>query len=279
MSPASDAIAMEPWSPANDPHGIALLGAFALSAVATWLSIRYARRRNLVDHPGQRRSHTQPTPRGGGIGIVVSVLALWSLSAVSSMRVLVAGGIVVALPLLLVAGIGWIDDHRPLSVRVRLLAHFVAALIPFVFSEADRLVMLGSHAPATMSMTQDVLLPCIWATLVVWSINLHNFMDGIDGLLSLQALFVFAVLGALCLHNPPQAQPLFVLAAATLGFVPFNFPHARTFMGDVGSGSLGLLIALAVQYAILVGADVAPERRPVVRGDVHRVEVVALILH
>lgn len=266
MSPASDAIAMEPWSPANDPHGIALLGAFALSAVATWLSIRYARRRNLVDHPGQRRSHTQPTPRGGGIGIVVSVLALWSLSAVSSMRVLVAGGIVVALPLLLVAGIGWIDDHRPLSVRVRLLAHFVAALIPFVFSEADRLVMLGSHAPATMSMTQDVLLPCIWATLVVWSINLHNFMDGIDGLLSLQALFVFAVLGALCLHNPPQAQPLFVLAAATLGFVPFNFPHARTFMGDVGSGSLGLLIALAVQYAILVGADVAPERPVALSG-------------
>lgn len=251
---------MERWSPADDAHGFVLLGAFVLSVLATWLSILYARRRNLVDHPGQRRSHTQPTPRGGGIGIVASILVVWGLSAFSSLPFFAFSGVVLMLPLLLVAGIGWLDDHRPLSARIRLLVHFVAALIPFVVWDAYRLVKYDSHALASMSMTQDVLLPCIWASLVVWSINLHNFMDGINGLLSLQALFVFVVLGALCLRNAMDAQPLFLLAAATLGFVPFNFPRARTFMGDVGSGSLGLLIAWAVQYAIFAGAEVAPQR-------------------
>ena len=84
----------------------------------------------------------------------------------------------------------------------------------------------------------------------VWSINLHNFMDGIDGLLALQAIFVLSVLTVLCLREPESAHPLqFGLwAAAICGFALFNFPRARVFMGDVGSGTIGLLIAVAVVW-------------------------------
>jgi UDP-N-acetylmuramyl pentapeptide phosphotransferase/UDP-N-acetylglucosamine-1-phosphate transferase len=86
----------------------------------------------------------------------------------------------------------------------------------------------------------------------VWSINLHNFMDGINGLLAFQALFVFVALGVLCAHSghAVDAQRIGLFAAATLGFLPFNFPRARIFMGDVGSGSLGLLVAASIGWQV-----------------------------
>jgi UDP-N-acetylmuramyl pentapeptide phosphotransferase/UDP-N-acetylglucosamine-1-phosphate transferase len=86
--------------------------------------------------------------------------------------------------------------------------------------------------------------------LTVWFINLHNFMDGIDGILAAQAIFVFTSMSIICLRAGAalHAGQLAIFAAATAGFLPFNFPRARIFMGDVGSGVLGLLIALAVLW-------------------------------
>ena len=231
--------------------------AWVISTVVVWLSIRYAHARRLIDQPGQRRSHTSPTPRGGGIGIVIAVLLCFCapmfFSTQESIRIF---GVSVAIALVMVAAVGWIDDHRPLSARVRVVVHFLAALIllglPLLF-------MPKAALPAgAFDVTFVPLAACfiaILATLIVWSINLHNFMDGINGLLACQAIFVFVALALACANagNSAGATQLFALAAATLGFLPFNFPHARIFMGDVGSGALGLLIAIALGLALDIG--------------------------
>ncbi|MEO9216035.1 MAG: glycosyl transferase family 4 [Rhodanobacter sp.] len=207
-----------------------LLASLLITMLLVRSAIGYAHRRGMLDQPGQRRSHHLPTPRGGGIGIVVAMLiclpgTLWSQPAAWSPSVI--AGLFVAL--LLVALAGWWDDHRALPILPRLGAQVLAV---GVFSLV--LLMTG--------------LSWWWLPLLLiggaWSINLHNFMDGIDGLLAQQAIFVGAGLALLAWV---AAQPALALAAATLataalGFWYYNRPLARIFMGDVGSGSVGLLI-------------------------------------
>ena len=210
------------------------MGWLLTSLLITLLLVRgaivYAHRRGMLDHPGQRRSHRLPTPRGGGIGIVVAMLvclpgALWSQPAAWPSSVI--AGLLAAL--LLVALAGWWDDHRALPVLPRLGAQVLAV---GVFSLA--LLMTG--------------LSWGWLPLLliggVWSINLHNFMDGIDGLLAQQAIFVGGCLALLAwgVAQPALALATAALATAALGFWYYNRPLARIFMGDVGSGSVGLLI-------------------------------------
>ncbi len=220
------------------PAGATLwLLAALLSALATMVSIAYAQRRGLLDQPGRRRSHGQPTPRGGGIGIVLAVLAFGLLPLVLAGE---ATSRWIAVALLAVAAIGWIDDHGPLSARLRLVVHLGAALL-LVWA-------IGAHPGHPW-------LP-LWLGLlvlaVVWSINLHNFVDGINGLLGLQAVAVlgwFAWFGHRA-GDPALTQLAAVATFATLAFLPFNLPRARIFLGDVGSGALGLLIAAAALLAL-----------------------------
>lgn len=106
----------------------ALLGLALLSAVLTWAARGYALRQQLMDQPGERRSHSVATPRGGGIAIVISLLvtagvAMWIWPAAMPSLLLVSLGLV------LVAGIGWWDDHRPLPAMRRLMVHFIAAAL------------------------------------------------------------------------------------------------------------------------------------------------------
>ncbi|MEZ5461779.1 glycosyltransferase family 4 protein [Dokdonella sp.] len=242
-----------------DAAWFALLPAFVLlSACLTGLSIGYAHRRQLIDHPGRRRSHDLPTPRGGGIGIVISVVAglvlqgfaldgslNWGESQVhwgpSALLMLIAA-------ISLVAIVGWIDDHRGLGAGLRLGAHWAAA----VLLGLPALLLLAAEwaaNPAAGWMAAAMLVCCV---AVVWSINLHNFMDGINGLLACQAVFVLVVLAWICAQagRGDAAWTIALFAAATLGFLPFNFPHARIFMGDVGSGVVGLLVAVAIGWQI-----------------------------
>jgi len=211
-----------------------ILGALALASWLVGTAIAYARRRGMLDLPGQRRSHAVPTPRGGGIGIVLATLltvpgALLSLPA--AWPPLLVAALVAALAL--VALIGWRDDHRPLGVLPRLGVQLLAVAL------FGSVLLAPAHA-------------WWWLPLLVlagaWSINLHNFMDGIDGLLAQQAIFVGTGLGLLAasVAQPALATAAFCIAAATLGFWFYNRAPARIFMGDVGSGSLGLLIAVLV---------------------------------
>ena len=234
-------------APAIIAIAIALVLVGTLSAAITALSIRYAHRRGMLDHPGARRLHSTPTPRGGGIGIVVAAVVACTFERLIHVDAQ-SSGLIAAI--LLVAAAGWIDDHRGLGVLPRLALHVAAAGTFLLTSFGDAGSAFGIQDPAVLAgLFAIVLLGC------VWSINLHNFMDGINGLLATQAVFVFVVLAWLCattLHGSAHAALLILWAAATLAFIPFNFPRARVFMGDVGSGVLGLLIAVGVLWQMQV---------------------------
>ncbi|WP_313455758.1 glycosyltransferase family 4 protein [Stenotrophomonas sp.] len=208
--------------------GLGLLAVLATSAALTWGARHYALRRNLMDQPGERRSHVVATPRGGGIAIVLTLLLSALVAALCWPDAWVTLA-VFSVGLVLVAGIGWWDDHRPLPAVRRLLVHVVAAAL------VAGLVWQATHNPL------QALLALLFTTSLI---NIWNFMDGINGIATTQA--VLAGIAFACVLPGPLALAGAVLAAACLGFLPFNFPRARIFMGDVGSGALGYAIATLV---------------------------------
>lgn len=212
-----------------------------VAAIGTWLARRYALRRRLIDQPGERRSHTIATPRGGGVAIVAAVLAgsallMWHQPEQTLLLACFAIGLV------LVATVGWVDDHRPLSPWVRLAVQALAA---------------GVLAGGVHGSTGLWLHALLAFALVMVLVNVWNFMDGIDGLAASQAVLVSAGL-ALVLGQSVWGWLAAGLAAATCGFLPFNFPKARIFLGDVGSGSLGYVLAALV----LAGLTAYPSAWP-----------------
>lgn len=223
-----------------------LVWALVLSAVLTALLARPLRSwllaRDVVDQPGQRRSHQLPTPRGGGLAMASSIAIVLVLFGGISGESLAVLSLTVALALL-----GWVDDVRDLPVRWRLLFQLLIAL-----------AMLAFVGPVTSVRVFELTLawPWLWSTLalvaVVWLMNLHNFMDGSDGLAAAQGIWTGLAMGTLMYSRDagPPALIGFVLAGACLGFLWWNRPPARLFMGDVGSVTVGGLIALLA----LIGA-------------------------
>jgi UDP-N-acetylmuramyl pentapeptide phosphotransferase/UDP-N-acetylglucosamine-1-phosphate transferase len=211
-----------------------------LAAAGTWLARRYALRRQLLDQPGERRSHSVATPRGGGVAIViVMLLSMGWLAAVWPAQWVLLGCL--AAGLVLVAGIGWMDDHRAMSPWPRLLVHVVAsALLGWGIYRAT-----GSFVFSVQAFVTAMLLTNIW-----------NFMDGIDGLAASQAAIVALALG-LALGGAWLLLAMGLVAAAA-GFLPFNFPRARIFLGDVGSGALGFLLAGLLSVAMIHTPSVWP---------------------
>jgi len=218
-----------------------MAGVLALSALGTGLVRRYAIARSVLDIPNHRSSHSVPTPRGGGVAIVLSFLAgtlvLAAVHRISSELAiaLVGAGATVAV-------IGFIDDHRHLPALWRLFAHFAAG--------AWALVWLGGLPPvAVAGAVRDLGYPGDVLVVIglVWLLNLYNFMDGIDGIAAVEAVTV--CLGAIVLYaaSPGIAIGWYapaLLAVATGGFLVWNFPPARIFMGDAGSGFLGVILGV-----------------------------------
>jgi UDP-N-acetylmuramyl pentapeptide phosphotransferase/UDP-N-acetylglucosamine-1-phosphate transferase len=201
-----------------------------IALAGTWLARRYALARRLVDEPGERRSHEIATPRGGGIAIALAMLValaalMLRVPAWVPQLVAVSGG------LLMVAAIGWIDDHRPLSPWPRLAVHALAAALLALAS----IVAGGGLLDSLYVFALTLVLVNVW-----------NFMDGIDGLAGSQALLVALLLALAAPGGSPAAWFGWALASACAGFLPFNFPRARIFLGDVGSGVLGYALAALV---------------------------------
>ncbi|MCX7555373.1 hypothetical protein OS187_00755 [Xanthomonadaceae bacterium JHOS43] len=223
-----------------------MLAAFLASAMLSFAALRYARWRQLLDLPGQRRSHVTPTPRGGGIAIVVTLLLALPFLEWGNVRL----PLVVALALAAVAGIGWVDDHRPLSARSRLAVHGLAALALVTVL----LLAFGNPVPWSPLMLTGVLA-VIW---LAGCVNAWNFMDGSNGLVTSQCLWLGVAMSCVFVHLGsagavgawPWAGVALVLVAGCAGFLPFNFPRAVIFLGDVGSGALGLVcgLLLAVMF-------------------------------
>jgi Fuc2NAc and GlcNAc transferase len=221
--------------------GCVAIGTFLFAWFATALVRRHALRNAILDVPNVRSSHVTPTPRGGGLAIVIAFLgALAFLVSVGLLQpslafVLAAGGGAVALT-------GYLDDRKTLPASIRICVHIVAAILA--------VMVLGGITEQTL---RTVGLHGIWAggllglLVLAWSTNLFNFMDGIDGIAASEAVFV-AGAGALLNWryggDSGLTAAMVVLAAATLGFLVWNWPPARIFMGDVGSGFLGFTLAV-----------------------------------
>jgi len=206
----------------------------------------YALKRNVIDVPNARSSHTIPTPRGGGVAIVVSfllamtVLMFTGTAHVHTLIGLVGGGA-------LIAAVGFMDDHGHIPARWRLLGHFLAA--------GWILAWMGGLPPVNvLGWVVDLGLAgtLLAAVYLVWMLNLYNFMDGIDGIASIEAITVcLCAAGLYGLTGLGQHAVLpLLLACAVAGFLYWNYPPAKIFMGDAGSGFLGILLGgLSVQAA------------------------------
>jgi Fuc2NAc and GlcNAc transferase len=217
--------------------GVLLLGVGTVAWALTGVVRRYALASGVLDVPGARSSHTAPVPRGGGLAIVaafagglVLLVQLGTLPASLATALLGAG-----LP---VAGVGFIDDHRSLGVCWRLSIHFVAAWWVWM--------VLGPDLNIPVGESLRWLLAAATVLGLVWLLNLFNFMDGIDGIAGIEAISVAvggALLGWLAGGQDAWLAPL-LLGAATLGFLVWNWPPARIFLGDAGSGFLGLSLGV-----------------------------------
>ena len=226
----------------------------AAAAIATgvfcWLAtgalIPVLRRRNMLDYPNERSSHIAPTPRGGGIAVIGSVLLAWI--ALDKAGLVASSVISIVVGASLLAVVSWIDDWRGLSPGVRLVAQGVAVTIGIlVLPEAQS--EFGAWSGPALYFAATGL---IW----VWWINLFNFMDGIDGLAVSEAaaicagLLLFAIVGDGA--DPTAALLAAGIIGAAMGFLVWNWSPARIFLGDVGSIPLGylsgfLLLDLAVR--------------------------------
>lgn len=230
----------------------ALIAACVTALVGARVYVQVAPRRAL-DIPNQRSSHTTPTPRGGGLVIVLGFLiglGVWvAQQNTLSPRALgwLAGAI-------LVAAIGFVDDLQTLPALPRLLTQLAAALLLTLVGVQDRELPLALALPLAF-------------VYVLTLTNVYNFMDGIDGLASIQAIIAgiaLAIAGEL-VRNPLIEVGGGLLAAASLGFLVFNRPPARLFMGDVGSTFLGFSFA---GLSLLGNLGVGGGRLPVEFGGV-----------
>lgn len=228
----------------------------AVATGGTWLLRRYAIAHSVLDIPNSRSSHSMPVPRGGGVAIVLAFAAgasAFTVAGVVGLGItagLLGGGIIVAV-------IGFVDDHAHIPARWRLLAHFAAAAWVLAwFGGLPPIAVLG-HV-ADFGLAGDVVA----VVALVWLLNLYNFMDGIDGIAGVEAVCVCAGGVALALMPASTSGPVggatstvalllpATLAIATLGFLVWNFPPAKIFLGDAGSGFLGLMLgALALNAA------------------------------
>ncbi|AIR89960.1 MraY family glycosyltransferase [Pseudomonas cremoricolorata] len=226
---------------------VALAVSFCLTAALR----RYALARSLLDIPNARSSHSIPTPRGGGVAVVLTfllmLLALRRLELISPSLFLALMGAGAG-----VAVIGFLDDHGHIAARWRLLGHFLAA--------GWALYWLGGMPVLPVfgiSVDLGVLGTLVGLVFLVWMLNLYNFMDGIDGIAGVQAVtacFSACLLYGLNGYPSELWVPLF-LALAVCGFLCWNFPPARIFMGDAGSGFLGIVLGVLSLHAASFAAE------------------------
>jgi Fuc2NAc and GlcNAc transferase len=216
--------------------------AFVLSCVGTRALLGLLRRGAVLDHPNDRSSHSVPTPRGGGLAVVASLVAV---AAVAAQLAGYDNGIGFVLGATLgLAILSFVDDLKNLSATLRLSAHSAAVVLGLWALGGE-----GAFAGLLPDWADLALTAFAW----LWFINLYNFMDGIDGIDASEAVAIgIGVTGLALLGTAPAglAGPAMALVGAAAGFLVWNWHPARIFLGDAGSVPMGyvvgyLLIALA----------------------------------
>jgi len=198
------------------------LSAFLLGAIGAYLVSRYGIKTGLADIPGERSSHRRPTPRGGGAGIIAGMLIAG----------IVSGGPAAGLAISAAGIMGIAEDIYGIPAKTRLAGLLCVSAAYIIFS---------SHYSGLGGIV-------FWALFMTAAANFYNFMDGVDGMAGLSGLVCFSLMAffALLKGNTPVFMLCISAAAASAGFLPFNWPKARVFMGDGGSLALGFAFGLTV---------------------------------
>ena len=220
-----------------------LFAVFVFALCATRMVLQIARRVELIDFPSGRSSHSKPTPRGGGMAIV---LGFFLALIVVSVREQLATPFVVAIGLGggAIAIIGFVDDLRSLPAKFRIVVHIGAAIVA-VWCIGTPGVRVADSELRVWALRFLGVMSIVWAT------NLFNFMDGIDGIAAAETVFFAGSIGGINLYlegNSGTSMVVWALASAGLGFLIWNWPPAKIFMGDVGSGFVGFVLAVVVLY-------------------------------
>ena len=225
---------------------IVLVTTFLLSALLCGGYLRFARVRRFLDAPNERSSHSHPTPHGGGAAVLLAFIAGLLLAA-QFYNSWDESFVVLAVAALLLMIVGVIDDLRGLSVRVRMALYSLVCL--WVADTLLQSIFIDSGA-------SRVVVGLLVALVMLWSLNLYNFMDGIDGIAALQTVLACCFGAWLSLrsgHDDSYAMLCLLLAAAHAGFLIWNCPPARLFMGDAGSVPTGFLVAAIALLGALQG--------------------------
>ncbi|MBX3196825.1 MAG: glycosyltransferase family 4 protein [Labilithrix sp.] len=213
----------------------AAIACFLASLVLCEVVRRFALRRALLDAPNERSLHTLPTPRLGGVGVVVATLAAcgvgWRL-APPALHALV--GVCAAIAL-----VGLRDDVRPVSAAVRISVQLALA-VTFLWVVGTPPLLVARELPLPLPSVLVGALLVVW---IVGVLNIYNFMDGMDGLAGFQTLTACAALALVLGAGSALSAFAIVLGSSALGFFAHNFPPARIFMGDAGSTFIGMAFA------------------------------------
>ncbi len=213
------------------------IGIWLLTALITWSWIRFAKARQIQDGPERRRLHDAFTPRAGGISIALVMLAsclviFFSVAHRSTLWLLPIAAI------FLFSILGFWDDLKPIRAGRKLMLHLLAVTLLWLMCK--------------FLLSMDSLMAVVVAIAYLTTVNIWNFMDGSNGMVGMQSLLMAIGFISLGSYTAATYYYALVLAVACLGFLPFNFPVARIFLGDVGSHVLG---AAVVGLAILAYSE------------------------
>ena len=206
-------------------------GIFLLSTLLTLAIKHYAIRKAILDHPNERSSHTLPTPRGGGLAIVITFyIGAGFLYSTGVLEPKLFYAFCSAFPLVVVS---LLDDLYTLGSKIRLMTQLLSSVMA--------LYALGGIATVSLYFIE---LNGWWLTLpillaMLWLINLYNFLDGIDGYAGSEAIFLGLAVAILFGYDIG-----YLIALSVLGFLLFNWQKAQIFMGDIGSTFLGFIFAV-----------------------------------
>ena len=209
-----------------------------ISLALTFFVRKFALKKQILDIPNERSSHTIPTPRGGGLAIAISwylaITVLYFLGKIEGdLFFALLSGVVLSV-------ISFIDDIRNLSPKIRMVAQFTAAVLALVAMGGSSLIDIGF-----LKYENRIILSLLSIPFIIWFINLFNFLDGIDGYLGMEGIFVFSALWFFTGNNL-----LLIFVAAIAGFLILNWPapKAKIFCGDVGSTLIGFNVAVFSIY-------------------------------
>jgi len=205
---------------------------FLASFILTYGIKRYAIYKDILDHPNERSSHDMPTPKAGGLAIIISFFAgLFYLYFSNEIEEKFLFAFLCSIPLIVIS---FLDDLHTLSAKLRFSIQ--------VLTVSTALYFIGS---------ESLFLNILFALGMLWLINLYNFLDGIDGYAVSEVVFI-----SFASYLIFQNELLLLLGISALGFLPFNWQKASIFMGDVGSTFLGFSLGVMVVYYAKTVSDI-----------------------